>query len=216
MERKASLPLYAAAFVISLVIFFVGIYIGQLIDQSNLQSVSAEVERVSQKASSLQLLMLMEGNSSFCPVYLSELSSVSDEVEKVGYKLSYLEDEKHAYDPELKKQYFVLEAESYLLSKKARQLCGDRSVLLMYFYSNGGCASCRQQGNDILAARDAAETGNVSVKLFSFDGDLGSPVADAFANQYNITTYPSIVVNDRVYPGYHDPGTLATIIKGAS
>jgi hypothetical protein len=216
MERKVSVPLYAGAFVISLAIFVIGIYIGTVIDASNLSSISGDVSNISEKVASIQLLLLSEGNSSsFCPVYLSELDSIDSDVERIGYKLTYLEDVRGIYDDGLKKKYFVVEAESYLLSQKVKALCGDDSVLLIHFYSNRGCTRCKEQGIEVLKARDALAQQGTDVKLFSFDGELGSPVAEALGAQYNITRYPSIVINGRTYAGYQDSDDLQLLIKAA-
>jgi hypothetical protein len=211
--RKISIGLYAGAFLLSLLIFLSGIYVGQLIDESSMKTISSEVQDVSQKVASVQLLLLMEANSSaFCPVYSSELDAIDDEVERVGYKLTYLEEDRQMNDPDLKKQYFVLQAESYLLSKKVREICDDKSVLLINFYSNEDCENCKAQGNEILKARDEL-SGKVNLKLFSFDGDLGSPVADAFARQYNVSSYPTIVIDGKAYPGYMTATEIEKLVE---
>ena len=58
---------------------------------------------------------------------------------------------------------------------------------------------CIQQGIDILAARD--ELPGITMRIYSFDGELESPIADAFMQQYNISEYPSTVIDGRVYSG---------------
>ncbi len=215
MERKITLPIYAGAFLVSLVIFVIGVYVGSLVDANSLNDLQGNVSSISEKVASVQLLLLSEGNSSsFCPVYINELHSIDQDVENVGYKLSYLEDVKQVSDDSLKKQYFLLEAESYLLSEKVKGLCGSDSVLLINFYSNKNCGVCRAQGTEVLKARDAAGPGT-DVKLFSFDGDLGSPVAEALMSRYNVTSYPTIVINGKSYPGYHDSGQLEQLITAS-
>ncbi|NYZ77173.1 hypothetical protein H0O02_02555 [Candidatus Micrarchaeota archaeon] len=202
MERTVAWPLYLTAFVISAAVFIAGIYIGTLLDKGEVQSLSSEVESLSQQLATTQLLFLMDENSSaFCPVYASELSSLEEKREQVGYELSFLEDRRNVEAPELKKQYFLFEAQSYLLSKKLKEICGDDTVLLLYFYSNKNCSACRQQGADNLAARDAVAASNISVRIYSFDGDLGSPVAEGFMRQFGISEYPSVVIDGSVYAG---------------
>lgn len=214
MERKVSFHLYIGAFVISLIVFLTGIFVGTLLDSASAERISGDITDVSQRLYSVQLLILMEANSSsFCPVYLSELDAIDKDVENFGYQLTYLEEEKGVYDDELKKQYFVLEAESYLLSKKVQGLCGDDSVLLIHFYSNKNCSDCREQGEEILKARDAVPDANV--KIFSFDGDMGSPVAEALMNQYRIREYPSIVINGKKYSGYRAAEEIQELISEA-
>jgi len=215
MRRTISVPLYVGAFLMSLAIFIVGIYIGSTMDSSHLASISEDVSSVSDRVASVQLLILMEGNSSaFCPAYSSELDAIDREVERMGYMLSYLEDEKGVYDNELKKKYFVLEAESYLLSRKVGSLCGGGSVLLINFYSNKRCDNCKAQGTEVLKARDELAADGIDVKLFSFDGDLNSSVADALAAQYSIDSYPSVVIDGKTYAGYRSSDELTALIKG--
>ena len=215
MERSISYPLYAAAFVLSVLVFSIGVYVGYLIDQSNQASISKEVEDISRKVESTQLLMLLEDNSSsFCPLYKSQLDSINEEVENIGYRLSYLEEEKNVYDVPLKKNYFVLEAQSYLLSKKIKERCGDKSVLLIYFYSNANCSSCKDQGDGILQVRDELRDRDIIVKIFSFDGDLGSPVADALKTQFSVSTYPSIIVDGKLYSGMMSREKLQSVLSG--
>lgn len=214
MARKISLGLYGTAFVISLVIFLAGVFVGTLMDNASVETISTGITAAHERISSVQLLLLMDANSSaFCPVYLSELEQIDDSVENFGYRLTYLEEEKNVYDDDLKKEYFVLEAESYLLSEKVQGLCGDDSVLLIHFYSNQDCADCREQGLEILKARDAMA--DVDVKLYSFDGELGSPVAEALMNQYNIREYPSVVINGVRHKGYRDSDELEQLISEA-
>ncbi|MEW6748398.1 MAG: hypothetical protein AB1295_01680 [Candidatus Micrarchaeota archaeon] len=215
MERQISVSIYAGAFVISLAIFMVGIYIGMLIDSSNLAQLSDDVSSISGRMASLQVLLLGGDNESFCPIYTSELGEMDKEIEDIGYKLTFLEDERNVYDAELKKEYFLLEAQSYLLSEKAQELCGDESVLLINFYSNKNCPRCREQGTEVLKARDELASEGVPVKLFSFDGELDSPVAEAFEVQFGVSGYPTIVIDGKSYSGFRSSDELQTLIRDA-
>lgn len=217
MRRNLSTHIYLVAFVLSLMIFAIGVYVGSIIDSTNMDSISDEVSNVSGRVASLQLLLLSEGNStSFCPVYMSELQNLDSDVENIGHRLSFLEDEKQIYDDELKREYFVLETESYLLSKKIKSICNDSSILLIHFYSNKNCGQiCKDQGIIILQARDQLTSEGYSLKLFSFDGELNSSVAEALELEYNISTYPSIVINGKTYPGYLSIEQIKNITKAA-
>ncbi len=215
MERKISYQLYALALVVTVMVFCIGIYVGDLIDQYNQQAISDQVENISAEVASTQLLLLLDGNSSsFCPVYSSQLDSINSQVETIGYKLSYLEDEKHVYDTPLKMNYFVLEAQSYLLSKRIQERCGENSTILIYFYSNTNCSGCLEQGNDILTARDQTVGKVPLVRIYSFDGDLGSPIADSLKAQFNVTQYPSILINGELHSGAMSEGDIVQALGG--
>ncbi len=215
-DRSFSLSIYLVAFVLSLAIFAIGIYVGYLADASNLSSVYAEVSSISEKVTSAQLILLTDNNQSFCPLYLSELNDIDGEVEKVGHKLSYLEDEKNMFDSELKKKYFLLETESYLLTKKFDTVCGNGPGVIINFYSNKNCGQiCKEQGIEVLKARDALKAQGVDVKLFSFDGEIGSPAADSMKSQFGVTIYPTLIVNDTTYAGYKNSEEIQQLVKQA-
>ena len=214
MERKLSLNVYLIAFILSALVFASGLLLGNYLDEMSRLKLSEEISKTHQRLASVQLLSLMEANSSsYCPLYISSLHEIDTEIENSGHKLTYLENVKLVQDNELKNNYFILEGESYLLSKKAKQLCNDTSILLINFYSNSNCDSCAAAGIEILGARDDLLDENISVKLFSFDGTIGSPIANSLKNQYNVTTYPSIVINDRVYPGMHNKEQIKSILR---
>jgi hypothetical protein len=212
MSRKISLPIYITAFILSLAIFGIGIYAGMIMDDSNLANIENRVEGLSQRTSSVQLLLLMEGEpKDYCPIFRSELSAIDGEVDRLGYELTFLEENKKAYDPALKKEYFMLEAGSFSLAKKVSEVCGDEVNTLLYFYSNENCPSCQEQGTEILRFRDRMLENGTVIRIYSFDGDLGSPVAEALMDKYNITGYPSIVANGKAYPGYADEEDMAAL-----
>ncbi len=211
-HRPFSLPLYIVAFVVAVLIFIIGIYVGTIIDKTHLSNISVDVDKNLQRLESTQLLFFLDDSPSFCTVLNSELEKLETDTEKIGQKLDLLAD-KGSSDPELKKQYFVLEAQSYLLSKKINDRCNVKDVLVLYFYSNNNCEKCRQQGEELLRARDQIGSHPNRIKFYSFDGDLDSPVADALKQKYNATSYPTIVVNQKLFEGYKDLDSLIKILK---
>ena len=213
-RRSFSAPLYILAFIITIIIFGIGVYVGTLFDKSNLSGISSDVEKTLQRLESAQLLLFLDDSASFCPVYKTELEKLERDTELIGYKLS-LFTEKGTVDIDLKKQYFVLEAQGYLLSKKVNDKCDVHDILVLYFYSNKNCEKCSRQGDELLMTRDQL-SGKIDkrIKFYSFDGDLGSAIADALKQKHYIYEYPTIVVNDKAYVGYQDIDTLIKIFKG--
>jgi len=202
-ERKISLVLYVIAFIIAAAVFSIGVFVGKTIDDAVVNDISSDVSSLSQRLTTTQLLWLLEeDNPNFCSVYVSELQEVDEQREYLGQLLTVLEEKKQIYAPETKKEYFLLEAQSYLMAKKLSSLCMDgEDVLVLYFYSNENCELCTEQGTAILMARDES-VDSEHIRIYSFDGDLGSPVVDALMAEYNITEYPSVVINERVHSGF--------------
>ena len=201
--RKISLALYVIAFIVAATVFSIGVFVGKTIDDAVVNDISGDVSSLSQRLTMTQLLWLLEeDNPNFCSVYVSELQEVDEQREYLGQLLTVLEEKKEIYAPETKKEYFLLEAQSYLMAKKLSSLCmEDEDILVLYFYSNQECGLCAEQGTSILVARDESENSD-RIRIYSFDGDLGSPVVDAFMAQYNITEYPSVVINEEVHSGF--------------
>jgi hypothetical protein len=189
--RKISVSLYIVAFVITAAIFCAGLYIGQVMERDNMNSISASLDGLNTRMSSAEIFFLSGDSPQFCPVYLDELSNIDSETENTGYMLEYMENVRGVADPGLKRKYFLLEAKAYLLSQKSVAECGANFTTVLYFYSNSNCSRCQEQGNGLMEMKKAL---GESVRIYSFDGDLGSPIAKALMNMYNVSVYPSVVV----------------------
>ncbi len=215
-ERKSlDLGLYGIAFIITVVIFSIGVYVGNFITKTNNENLYNTINEITQRTNSIQLLLLLDDSPAFCSVYKGELEKLDQETLDVGYKLSYLQDVKGTSDVKTKKEYFILETGAYLLTKKINERCNYNSTLVLYFYSNVNCPQCNEQGINILKARDMLADSNVTnIKIYSFDGDLGSAVADALKQKHYVYGYPTIIVNDKAYTGYQDVDALIKIFKG--
>lgn len=214
-KRSFSYPLYILTFLITVVIFVIGIYVGTLIDQQNVNGLSGDVAQNLQRLQSTQLLFFLDDSASFCPVYANELEKLEADTNQIGEKLKLIED-KGVFDLELKKQYFILEAQSYLLSKKVKEKCITKDVLVLYFYSNTNCAKCKEQGTILLQVRDETlEKINYAynIKFYSFDGDIGSPIAESLKQKYNISVYPTIILNERTHEGFQDTQDVTRLLQ---
>ncbi len=205
-HRHISVPIYAAAFVITTLIFAIGVYVGGYLDSGNLDNLESEIAKISYQSLSYQLMFLMGDSDSFCPFYKEELDKLDAETEKVGLKLTYLEDIKGVSDPELKKQYFVLETNAFLLSEKVKAKCGGNYTTILYFYSNKECSGCTEQGYELIKLKQ--ELGE-NVRIYSFDGELGSSLVAALMKEYGVASYPSVVIGgNRTVSGLNAAGTL--------
>lgn len=197
--RKISVPIYAASLAVTLIIFAVGVYVGTILDKGNLETVQSQIEKTNQLVLSSQIMLLFGESRSFCPVYAEQLGKLDAETEQVGLKLTYLEDMKGVTDAELKKQYFALETNAFLLSEKVREKCGGNFTTILYFYSNKGCADCGQQGYELINLKQKM---GWRVRIYSFDGELGSSVADALKTEYSVRNYPTIVIGNKTLFGF--------------
>jgi hypothetical protein len=208
--RNISVPVYLAALAITIAIFGIGVYVGSAIDRGNLDSIASQVGQANQLALSSQLMLLYGDSQSFCPVYRDNLQKLDSATEQLGLQLTYMEDIKGVSDPALKKQYFELETNAFLLSEKVKQKCGGNYATVLYFYSNSNCTDCTQQGYELISLKQKM---GETLRVYSFDGSIGSPVADALKSLYNVGGYPALVINgDNATMGFKNSSTVRSRI----
>ena len=95
----------------------------------------------------------------------------------------------------------MLEANAYMLSQKVLAKCEQANYsTVLYFYNNSNCPNCTQQGYELLDVKKQLGDG---LRVYSFDGGLGSDIVDMLELRYNVTTYPSLVIDgNQTYPGF--------------
>jgi len=203
VKRKISLSIYLTAFVLTVLVFSLGVYIGMVIDESAQNKVEGELLELEEDLYLSRILLLSEEEvGAFCPIYSEKLAGVDSERELIGDRLEYLESVRGLYDEELKQRYYYLEFENYLLMKKMQENCGEDYVLLLFFYDGGG--DSKTQGETL----DAFRAQNPNVKVFSFDGTSEAAVVDVLKEQYNVSSYPSIVFEGNTLSGSQTLGQL--------
>jgi len=196
LERKISWDLYLTAFVISLVIFGVGIWVGLQIEQEVNSQLMQNIQSTNNKMLLLSNLLLLENDSSFCRYIEKEMSVFDDETYQIGKQIGFME-EKRGIDEDLKKTYMELEFRDYLLSKKINEKCNSKQNIILYFVSSSNCSICKAQGEQISAAKEETNT-----RVYTFDIDIDSELISSLLQKYNISKTPSIIINNEVYSGH--------------
>ena len=128
-------------------------------------------------------------------VLSSELNSLAD-------KISYSESNIGADDTDvvsLKKYYSLLEIKDYLLMKKIRERCGEKSIFILYFYKNDNCSDCTKQGYVLTSLREKYP----DLRVYSFDYNLDLSAIKTMTSIYKVSdNLPAIVINGKVYSGF--------------
>jgi len=216
VERKISWYLYVFAFIIASTLFSVGVYVGMMINQNAMSRIDNDISAINEQVSTMGLLLLLEeNNSAFCPVYKSELAKIDGMREKLGYELSLMEEQRGFSSPAVKNDYMVLQGQSYLLSKKIKELCAeDKNVFVLFFYDNKNCSDCKQQGDNILRARDSAKNKEF-IRIYAFDGGIESAIVEAFEKQLNIIAHPTTIIGSERYVGAISENDLRKAMENA-
>lgn len=199
MKRRISYSLYLLTFVMTGIIFVIGMYVGTLIEGKLKEDVGADIETLSEEIVMSELLMLIEDTNAFCPFYEEKFEEIKVKREEIGEKLDYLEEIKEVYDQELKKKYFEIEVVEYLLANKLKDECMSDIQTILYFYSNTGCDRCKEQGEELTIVRQTSD-----VLVYSFDGTIGSTVVQSLQDMVGAhpEVYPTIVIDGEVVQGF--------------
>lgn len=129
-------------------------------------------------------------------------SILSSELNTLADKISYSESNIGAEDVDvisLKKAYSLLEIKDYLLMKKIRERCGEKSIFILYFYKNDNCDDCTKQGYVLTTLREKYP----DLRVYSFDYNLDLSAIKTMISIYKVPDdLPAIVINGKVYSGF--------------
>lgn len=206
-KREISWGLYATAFVISAIIFGVGIWVGLQIENSATASLSNNVNSINQQWTNLETLIMLDSSPNFCNYFTEEMKSFDSETYSIGQQIGYME-EKTGVDPDLKSEYMSLEIRDYLTAEELNEKCAMNTPLVLYFVSSDNCPTCQSVGNELTAARQ--ETG---ARVYTFDTAVNNSMVSSLASIFEITTYPTILINSLKYSGPLQANDIATAIN---
>ncbi len=212
MKRKISIKIYVLAFIISTIIFAVGIYVGTTIEKMNLAGIKEEMQMISDKIWNMENLLFSQESVIFCNIYTQELLEINEEREKVSEKVKYL-DEKGIMDENLKDKYLLLQIKSYLLHKKIDDICFGNTTFVLYFYSSKNCAICNQQNIELNKVHDTEIAKEKMIAIYDLDCDTRSTIIEVFKIKYNITDYPTFIINDKKLVGFMNMSVLLSEIE---
>lgn len=129
-------------------------------------------------------------------------SILSKEIADLAGKISYSEQNvgNQSEVQLLKKQYTILQVKDFLLSKRIRERCGEKTNTIFYFYGNkDACVDCEKQSYVLDALREKYP----DVRIYSFDANLDLSTIRALTSIYKIRgTLPELVVNGKTVSGF--------------
>ena len=214
MERGIRARMYFFAFVISALLFTVGIVLGWYFGISAVTETQKDFDRLKSEAYSLEILSLMgDSNASAvsCAVYSRSFGDLVYQTEQFGAKLDYLEKRKGKLDPEvmaLKSDYSSMQMRNYLIQQKMDAKCGERSNVILYFYSNENYSSATDEGPQI-----AQVDREFNVYTYHFDVNVQNPVVDALKESYGVTVTPTLIINGKKLEGFKTAGELRSALS---
>lgn len=215
MEKRARQVKYIAVFSVTILIFLLGIMLGNYLASSRLSDIKRMQERLTTQLIGLELRDELLKYKDICNLTWQD---IWEEKVDMGSRMAALEERFGKTNDDIllqKEVYELIEIRTLLLLKEVKQQCNANINTILYFYTNkendqkGSYASCEDQGYvlDALFRRYGDQ-----INVFAFDINTDNPAVNALKNTYSVKTVPSVIINDELYAGFKSIPELEEII----
>ena len=203
--RKISKDKYVIAGVMTFLIFSLGLTLGFIIEDhrySLIEEVNMEQD-VNYLSLQMQYLYLNAfSNQDNCPMLAATLkTTVKDLSDSLGEVISFEEEKdiSEARRNAIMRRYTLDNLRYWLLARESEQKCDLDIVPILYFYATA-CPSCPNQGTILTYFKNLF---GEQVLVFPINLDLieEEPMVEIAASQFEISKYPTIIINNKKYEG---------------
>jgi hypothetical protein len=210
-RKRFDAGIFISAAIISTLLFASGLFIGYSINNEKLTSIDDNIRRVTRDIQNFQIEFLfldVLGENATCPLLAETLSGINKDSYEIGNKLESYGSESEIQDyndyVNTKREYSRLLIGYWLLANKLKKTCRMEVDTIVYFYSKD-CFKCDDQSFVLTYFKRML---NEKILIFTLDADLDEPSVQVIKKNYNITEYPSLVINGGVYTGYQSKADL--------
>lgn len=210
--------LFIIAGVLTIIIFILIYSFNLFLNEKREQIILEKVDNVLEGYEEMQALALVSdvfGSEVICLGLQSSLLYMDKEIWETGRKIdSYREATKEFMSNplyiRLKKKFNREEVMYYSMLKKMKEGCEVNQTIISYFYRRAEeCPDCDAQS---FVLTDLNKEIDQEIAIFSFDVDLGLSSINILMNYYNVTSYPSIVIEDNIYGGLYNKKELVNLL----
>ncbi len=216
-HRTLSKDKYIIAGIITFLIFALGLTLGFIIEDKRynlIEEVNMEQEAkyLSLQVQYLYLNSFRSYNNS-CPILSATLKeTIEDLSDSLGEVIAYEEEEKVTDKRKevIMRRYALDNLRYWLLAQEGKKECKLDLVTILYFYSSD-CPSCPNQGT-ILTYFKKQFGEKVLIFPINLDFRAKEPMIEIAMAQFNITKYPTIIIDGHKYEGVIKKEELEPII----
>ncbi len=215
--REISKEKYIYAFIITAGIFLLGLFLGLIIENQRVDYVENQYhqQRIVLGSSQLQYDLLTEiQTKNNCPAIYKAFNTNLKDLETTRIRLENF-NENAILDKDsfalIERDYLLAQVRYWMLARKTQNVCNNDVVTILNFYKNKEeCPECDNQ-NFILTY--LKKLFGDKLLIFSFKSEITEePILGILQSAYNVTEYPSIVINDKEYSGFTEKEQLLKTI----
>ena len=217
--RNLSKDKYIIAGAITLGVFLLGLFLGlaiegkrvnyiesvsrkQNLDFSSLQLQYSFIDQMSQEKNCFAVQKTFEQN-------INALESTRIRLENFDRDATLNKDELDV----LKNEYLLAQIRYWMLAERTRKLCGTDIATILYFFSDEKeCPDCDKQAFVLTYLKKRFKD---KLLIFSFDSKFeAEPMIPLLKNTYNVTIYPTIVIEGKPKSKFQDKDSILKDICG--
>lgn len=222
-EVKVSRNLFFTGFLITLIIFLTVFAFNSTLNDVRNNFITEQMEGVIANHENMQTLLFMSqiyGDDAICVIYNNMIREMNEDLWELGVKIDQYREtsENFQRDPFYVNQKKIFNRKSVLyfaIMNDMNKKCQLNKTIISYFYHKKEiCPRCDAQSfvlsdlrNDLKKTQDEE-----LVAIFSFDAEMGIPGIELLMNIHNITEYPALVINNKLYLGLHSKNMLIDIL----
>lgn len=188
---------HLTAFVISSLIFVVGIMLGWFISKEKIGILESTISELTTTIQNVELQLLFfdaAGPKISCEYLISEANRLGDEAGRLGDKVSAYEENRKIEDvsyKETKSSYMSVLIRDWLVLERIKKTCNGTYTTVLFIYQEN-CPECEDQGTILSHYKELLKN---DLMIFALDHTLNHTTINSFEKAFNVAEFPSIIVN---------------------
>jgi len=206
--------------IISSLLFFGGVFIGYNINMDRLSDIQKEINNVNSDVDNFQLQFLffdVLGENATCPLLKDTLANINKKSYEIGSKITLAGQEGKIQDyseqDNLIEEYSRVSVSYWLLANKMKASCESNATTILFFISkecdNKIPNPCDDQGYVLTYYKE--KFGN-DLLVFTLSEDVEEASVHVLKDFYNITEYPTMIVEGDKYENFVSKAELGIIL----
>jgi hypothetical protein len=190
------------AFILTLVIFSLGIFVGFWLDNARVEQIRKEYKEmeISSIDARLQTLyyQVFRNSSNFCGPAIEENLRFADKIYAEGLRIEQYE-RVNKLTPSLlsdKRRYILLKLQFWLNCIELKRNCNASYTNVVYFYS--GLNETMEEYVQSIVLLDLKESCGRNMMLIPLPIDLNITTVDIVERQYEIESTPTILIDEEI------------------
>lgn len=214
VNRKLDWEYLVMAFFVTVILMSGILYLGTGLSDHKVNSLRDDVKQieVEQRSHSLGLQLAESVEGQKCEAMQRWVESSIPEIQDLRQEVAAYESSSKVENRDyelVKKRYMNLVIQNLIEVRQMEQRCGDNRVNIVYMYTKDNCDRCDDQGTILTYYRRNYQD---DVLVHPLDTDLEMKSIEFMENFYNITEYPSLIIEGEVYQGFQNKEELGAIV----